>query len=56
MANEMKVIRGFQSDFEIDLNTALGEGWLNESNSLLVTVDDDENFIYHTIVFREENP
>ncbi len=53
MAVEMKIIQGFQSDFEIDLNTALGEGWFNDTSSLRVTGLDFDDFIYHTLVFRQ---
>ncbi len=53
MAVEMKIIQGFQGDFEIDLNTALGDGWLNETGSLQVTGADVDDFIYHTLVFRQ---
>lgn len=53
MTLEMKIIEGLKSDFEIALNTLLGDGWLNETSSFRVTVNTDENFIYHTIVFRQ---
>lgn len=52
MAVEMKIIQGFQSNFEIDLNFALQDGWLNETGSLQVTGADFDDFIYHTLVFR----